>query len=94
MKCTIIRYIGVSPARGRYIYVLEAENGIIAREEASVFLRVGTSFNLPDEEWSPDTEEYNVRCDGCGYEYTKKSIPGGVLECPICGTTEVIPALR
>lgn len=91
MKCTIIKYIGYSPARERYSYVLEAENGIIAKEEAAVFLRVGTTFDLPDDEWSPDTEEYEFCCDGCGFEFPKKSIPGGIVECPICGTTEKIP---
>ena len=91
MLCSIIQYLGYSPARKRYTYVLQAENGIIAREEAKVFLRVGTSFDLPDEEWSPDTEEYNIRCDDCGHEYSKKTVPGGIVECPICGTKEVIP---
>lgn len=91
MLCTIIRYIGFSPARGRYEYVLQAENGIIAKEEAKMFLRVGTQFDLPDDEWSPDTEEYDVLCDGCGFEYTKKSTPGGIVACPICGTEERIP---
>ena len=92
MLCTIIQYLGCAPARGRYIYILEAENGIIAREEAATFIPVGTSFDLPDDEWSPDTEEYDIACDGCGYEYSKKTIPGGKAECPICGTIENMPA--
>lgn len=91
MRCTIISHVGYSPQRDRHEYVLQADNGLVAKEEAQVLLRVGTSFDLPDEEWSPDTEEYDLRCDDCGYEYSKRATPGFVVACPICGTEEKLP---
>ena len=91
MRCTILRHIGYSAVRERHEYLLQADNGLVAKEEARVFIPTGTVFDLPDEEWSPDTEEYELRCDNCGYEYSKKALPGFTVSCPICGVEEKLP---
>jgi ribosomal protein S27E len=72
-------------------YVLQAENGLIEKEEADVYIKEGTILNLPDEEWNERTESYDIHCDECHFEYTVKTIPGGIVSCPVCGQEERIP---
>jgi len=91
LKCTIIKHLGYQPVQDRHIYILEAENGLIAREEAQELYPIGTEFDLDDDAWSPDSEDYDIWCDGCGYEYTYRTIPGHSAICPVCGTEERIP---
>lgn len=91
MKVTVIRMLGCSPARNRWSYVLEAANGLIDVQEADVFIKEGTVLDMPDEEWDINADSYDIRCDGCGHEYTGKTIPGGKLICPVCGQEELVP---
>lgn len=90
MKVTIVKLLGCSPALGKWYYVLEAENGLIDREEASSYIREGTVLDMPDDAWQIDSKEFSLRCDDCGHEYKQKSRLGGKVQCPVCGTEEQI----
>jgi len=91
MRCRIIKHLGCSPALGKHYYVLEAENGLVEKEEARDFFPVGTEFDLPDDAWSWDSQEFELRCDSCGHEYMIRTIPGHIVSCPVCGQEEKIP---
>jgi len=93
LKVTILKHMGCGRRGDTYYhhYVLQAENGIIEEDEADVFLPTGYVLDLPDDEWQPDSEEFSIKCDRCGNVYTKKSIRGYTVYCPICNMEEVIP---
>lgn len=74
-----------------YNYLLQAENGIVEEEEADVYLPIGYTIDLPDDEWHPDSEHFTIRCDKCGLVYEKKSVRGWTIHCPACNMEEVIP---
>lgn len=92
MKVTIIQQLGMHRLGDNYYYryLCRAENGIVDVEEADIFIRVGQVFNLPDEEWSPESDIFTMQCDKCGHIYSKRSIVGHTVRCPICNTEEVI----
>jgi hypothetical protein len=88
MRVRVVKLIMYSPVLERYWYGLEAENGITGTDWAGVYIPRGTELQLPDEAWQPDSMEYTVQCDGCGYTYTGVSVKGGTLRCPACDTEE------
>jgi rubrerythrin len=96
MKVTVIEHLNCRLKEiGSDIYIhtytLQAENGIIEQEEADVFLPKGYVIDLPDDEWSPNSEVFTIKCDKCGYVREKRSVRGCTITCPICNTQEVIP---
>jgi ribosomal protein S27E len=86
-----IRHIGFQPnARRFFRHHYIGKCGYMVRYFHDGELHKNGWYNLPEDQWGTDTEHFEVECDACGTDYDAMGRTGTVLECPMCGESDVL----
>lgn len=85
-----LKHVGCSPALNQHYYFGFADSGWSGLYADEVFVVDGT-YDLPDDMFSLDSDEYQWQCDACEHIFTARSRPGGKITCPLCGEIGEIP---